>query len=101
MSRRCAISRALEADPLQRAPGQPAVSQKRDQNNLRVFVINIAAGGGKPSERAADAEPEPHHHQQRLYFPVKKSAVMVVSVETIPILHGALHLSTFPRVILR
>lgn len=56
VSMRCAISCALEADPLQRSPGQPAVSQKRDQNNLRVFVINIAAGGGKPSKRATAAE---------------------------------------------
>lgn len=32
-------------DPLQRAPGQPAVSSKRDRNNLLRFARNIEARG--------------------------------------------------------
>lgn len=47
---RCAaLPPTPEPDSLQRAPGQPAVSAKRDQNNLLRFVINIGAGeGGSP-----------------------------------------------------
>lgn len=47
---RCAaLPPTPEPDSLQRAPGQPAVGAKRDQNNLLRFVINIGAGeGGSP-----------------------------------------------------
>lgn len=45
---RCAaLPPTPEPDSLQRAPGQPAVSAKRDQNNLLCFVINIGAGEGE------------------------------------------------------
>lgn len=50
---RCAaLSPALEPDSLQRSSGQPAVSQKRDQNDLPPFChkyySEVEGGGGAP-----------------------------------------------------
>lgn len=86
---------------LQRAPGQPAVSSKRDRNNLLRFVINIEAGGGKPCA-AADTEPGsdwcPWTDQPNMFltvFPFIPKWTRRAS--TCALLHGGLSTSSHTR----
>lgn len=91
---RCAaLSPTLDPDSLQRSPGQPAVSQKRDQNNLPPFCHKYYSGRGEALHGCG-------YRAQQCLVPAPKSAHITVlwrlSVNS-PLNTARPHLSTFTQ----